>query len=123
MAITAACVKIVTRANATLSDAFQYGVAGDTSWSFTGQHFHMDIKASNADSLALLSLTDANGRIVVDDAINRVLHLNVDDVTLDAALPVGEYVYDLIMYDTSTPAIRVALQQGVLKIVQGVTGN
>jgi hypothetical protein len=107
--------------NATLQEAFRFGDTDDTSWSFTDQHFRMDIKASREVDTVLLTLTDANGRIVVDNATTRVLHLNVDDATLQAALVPGCYVYDLIMYDESVPPIRVQLLHGDVKAKLGVT--
>lgn len=112
---------MVVANNATWEDAFQFGVLGDTTWSFTGQSFHMDVKANRNDTAALFTLTTANGRIVTDDAIARVLHLLVDMTTLQAALKVGEYHYDLVMVDGSSPAVRVPLMNGEVKIEQGVT--
>lgn len=121
MGQTAACVNISASDNATIQDAFQFGDATDTSWSFTGQSFIMDVKASRDDITPLLSLTSAAGQIVVDSAVARVLHLNVSKAALQAALPVGEYVYDLIMVDGSVPPIRVPLMYGALCITRGVT--
>jgi hypothetical protein len=40
---------------------------------------------------------------------------------LKAALPVGNYVYDLIMFDASPTPIRVLLLQGGFFLGQGVT--
>jgi len=103
----------------TLQEAFQFDPNG--TWTFTGQNFHMEVKASREDAVALASWTSAGGTIVVDDAINRVLHLNVSEAALQAALPAGEYVYDLVMFDASVPPIRIPLMQGTLCITQGVT--
>lgn len=121
MAQTASVVNITTGDNQTLADAFQFGTVGDTSWSFTGQSFKMDIKASRDDTTPLLELTSAGGTIVIDDVVQRVLHLNVPDTTIQADLPCGEYVYDLIMFDGSVPPIRVPLMQGKLFVKRGVT--
>lgn len=121
MAQTAACVDITSGDNQTLADAFQFGTIGDTSWSLVGQSFKMDIKASRDDVAALFELTSAGGSIVVDDVVQRVIHLNVPYTTIQASLPCGEYVYDLIMFDGSTPPIRVPLMQGKLFIKRGVT--
>lgn len=123
MAQTSAWVNIFASNNATLQDAFQFGTEGDTSWSFTGQHFIMEIKASRDDDTPLLTLDDASSEIIVDDATTRVLHLNVSDTALQAALPVNNYVYDLIMFDESVPPIRVQLMQGNFYLKQGVTEN
>lgn len=123
MAITAACVDLVEPNNATMQDSFQFGTAGDTSWSFTGQSFRMDVKASRDDTSPLVSFTSLAGQIVVDDAVNRILHFNIPESAIVAALPVAEYQYDFIMFDSSTPAVRVVLMQGELRITQGITGG
>lgn len=116
---TSAPVDIAITNNATWSDAFQFGDEDDTTWSFTGCIFHMDVKANDEDSAASLSLTTANGRIVVDDATTRVLHFNASAADVDAALPPGDYVYDLIMIDGSS--IRTVLMNGSVFVEQGVT--
>lgn len=122
MAQTAACVDIIVNNNGTLQDAFQFGDTTDTSWSFTGMTFEMEVKASRDDTVALLELTSVAGEIVVDDAVTRTLHLNVDPAALQAALPVGEYVYDLVMIDAAaTPDVIVPLMQGRFCLKQGVT--
>jgi hypothetical protein len=120
--LTAARVDIEIANNATFEDAFMFGTTGDTSWSFTGQTFKMDIKANKYDVTPILSLTSAGGTIVVDDVVQRILHFHVPDATILSTLPVAEYQYDLVMIDGSTPAIRVPLMRGELKVRQGVTG-
>jgi hypothetical protein len=117
---TATIVDIVAANTVTLQEAFQFGLSTDT-WVFTGQNFKMEVKADRADPTALVTWSTGAGSIVVDDAINRVLHLNVSEAAIQAALPVGEYVYDLVMYDGSAPPIRVLLMQGKLFVTQGVT--
>lgn len=119
---TRATVDLAIQNNATWGDAFQFGTAGDTSWSFTGQTFRVDVKRTKYDTSALLTLTTANGRVVVDNAVTRVLHFNVADTVVQAALPVGNYVYDLIMIDSGDSS-RVSLMGGDLCVVQGVTGD
>jgi hypothetical protein len=122
MGQTAACVDIYANNTATMKDAFQFDVATDTSWSFTGMTFEMEVKASREDTVALLELTSVAGEIVVDDEALRVLHLNVSPAALQAALPCGEYVYDLVMIDpTPTPDDITVLMQGRLFVKQGVT--
>lgn len=121
MARTCAVVNITVLNTVTWLDAFQFGRAADTTWSFVGQNFHLEIKASRDDAAALLSLSSLDGTIVVDDAVQRVLHINVTEAAVQAALPVGTYVYDLVMYDGSTPPIRVPLMQGEVEVKQGVT--
>lgn len=123
MADTAACVNMVVPNNATWEDAFKFGTDGDTTWSFTGQSFRLDVKGNRNDTVALLTLSTALGSIVVDDVVQRVLHLNVPDADIVAALHVGEYVYDLIMFDASFPSIRVNLMRGNICVTQGITGN
>lgn len=121
MALTSACVDIFASDNGTLQDAFRFGVLGDTSWSLTGQSFKMEIKASRDDVSPLLTLTSAGGSIIIDDVVQRVIHLNVAYTALQAAVPVGEYVYDLIMFDASVPPIRTPLMQGRFCLQHGVT--
>ena len=121
--LTAARVDIEIANNATFQDAFMFGTAGDTSWSFSGQTFKMDIKANKYDVTPIITFTSAGGTIVVDDVVQRILHFNVPDATILASLPVAEYQYDLIMIDGSTPAIRVPLMSGEIKVRQGVTEN
>lgn len=119
--ITCAIVDITVSDNATVQDAFQFGTAGDTTWSFTGMTFKMEVKASRDDASPLVTWTSGGGEIVVDDAVTRVLHLNVPDTVVQASLPPAEYVYDFIMLDGSTPAIRTQLMQGKFTVCRGVT--
>ena len=104
----------------TCQEAFQFGLSTDT-WNFTGQNFKMEIKADRADSAAIVAFTSGAGSIVVDDVTNRILHLNVPEATFTASLPPGEYVYDLVMYDASSPPIRTMLMYGKFCVTQGVT--
>jgi hypothetical protein len=123
MADTCAHVDLIIFDNATFEDAFQFGVTGDTTWSFTGQNFRMDIKGSPDDAVALLSLLSSAGQIVVDDAVTRVLHFNVPESAIQAALTPGEYVYDLIMFDASVPPVRVPLMRGCVTVCHGISGG
>lgn len=120
MAITAAIVDITVSDNATVQDAFQFGTPGDTTWSLTGMSFKMEVKASRDDTSPLVTWTSP-GQIVIDDPVQRVLHLNVPDTVVQASLPPAEYVYDLIMLDGSTPAIRTQLMQGRFIVRRGVS--
>jgi hypothetical protein len=123
-AVTAARVDIVTPDNTTWTDAFQFGIQGDTSWSFTGQSFRLDIKGNKyTQSVALLSLLSAAGQLVVQDPVQRILQMNVPEATLTGSLVPGEYQYDLIMFDASVPPIRIALMYGNFKLVHGVSGG
>lgn len=121
MAQTSAYISIFASDNVTLQDAFQFGLATDTSWTLVGQNFRMEIKASRDDVAPLLTLTSAGGSIIVDSTSLRVIHLNLSEAALQAALPVGEYVYDLVMFDGSVPPIRVLLMQGRFCLSKGVT--
>jgi hypothetical protein len=118
-------VDIVAANNATLQDALQFdppqvGVTGPT-WTFSGQKFRLDI-AANHESAVLLSLTSDAGEIVVDDVTNRILHFNVPEATLTAALIPGIYYYDFIMYDDSvSPAVRVQIAHGKFVVTDGIT--
>ena len=123
-AVTAARVDIVTPDNTTWTDAFQFGIQGDTSWSFTSQNFRLDIKGNKyTQAVALLSLTSGAGQLVVQDPVQRILQMNVPELTLTTALVPGEYQYDLIMYDGSAPPVRIALMYGEFKLVHGVSGG
>jgi len=119
MALTAARADMVVRDSGSWSDAFRFGTLGDTSWSFTGCAFHMDVKGSDDVVSPLISLTTANNRIVVDDVVQRVLHFNVTQADLEAALVPGCYEYELVMIDGS--GIRTPLMYGKVKIKHGVT--
>src|SRR6185312_9672289 len=121
MSLTAACVDIFALNTGTLQDAFEFDPNGGTSWSLSGKTFEMEIKASREDTAALITLTSGAGQIVVDDAVARVIHLNVDPATLAGALPCGEYVYDLVMIDAApTPDVITPLMQGRFVLKQGV---
>jgi hypothetical protein len=123
-AVTMARIDIVTPDNATWTDAFQFGIVGDTSWSFTSQNFRLDIKGNKfTQTAALLSLTSGAGQILVQDAVQRILQMNVPEATLTGALVPGEYQYDLIMFDGSVPPVRIPLMYGQFKLVHGVTGG
>lgn len=123
MSDTAAIVNMTVYNNVTWQDAFRFGDEDDTTWSFTGQKFILEVKGNRNDATVLLELKSDDGEIVVDDAVQRVLHINVDYAAIVAALKVGEYVYDLVMYDTDVPAVRVALMQGKIFVKQGVSGE
>lgn len=121
--VTSAFAELVIQDNATWNDAFQFGDPTDTTWSFTGQTFRLDIKASADDTSALLSSTSGGGQIVVDSPTLRVLHMNVPESAIVAALPAAEYVYELMMIDGSSPAVRVPLMHGPITVQHGVTGG
>ena len=121
VALTAAIVNLYVNDNATFQDPLQFGVTGDTSWSFTGMSFEMAVKASRDDTTPLAIFYSSSGDIVVDDAVTRVLHFNVPDTTIQTKLPPAEYVYDLVMLDASNPPIRTVLAQGYFIVEHGIT--
>jgi len=133
----AARVKIVTLDNETFQDAFQLdppdtdcgcagatGAAGATgpAW-ILGPNLRLDIKRNRNDTTALLSLTSAGSQIIIDDPVNRIFHMNVPETAVTAVLVPGEYVYDLVQYDNSTPPIRTVLMGGTFVLRHGVSGG
>ena len=121
---TVARVDMVISNNATWEDAFRFGDPSDVTWSFVGQNFRVDIKGDPLSSAPLLTVSTPLGTIVVDDVVQRVLHFNVPEAVLSAATLVpGTYYYDLIMYDNASPAVRVQLMKGKLKVQLGITGG
>ena len=119
----AATVLISILNNTWFNNAFQFGVAGDTSWSFTGKEFLCDLK-SDIDQitpdLSLSSVSPSPATILVLDPVLRILQFNVTDLVIRANLIVGPYQYDLIMVDIATGE-RDPLMGGVITVVQGVT--
>jgi hypothetical protein len=133
MALTASRQDLQYLDSGDLYDAFQFGTLGDTSWDFNNKTFHMDVKGSTDDASPLLSLTTTNNRIVVVDASQRVLLLDMSLAAIPSlgppGPPVGElvavivpgcYVYDLIMIDGIT-TVRTPLMYGKLEIKHGAT--
>lgn len=121
MPATAAIVNMYISDNGTWQDAFRFGDPSDTTWNFIGKSFKCEVKASRDDATPLLTAQTSDASIVVDDVNQRVLHFNVPDTAIQSSIPVAEYVYDLIMIDTSTPPIRTPLMQGRLVVSKGVT--
>lgn len=119
--VTSAHVDLAIDNNATWQDAFQFGQPGDFSWTLNGQSFELEVQRNRYDAAPLLTLSSTNGRIIVDDAIQRVIHFNVSPENIRASLTPGIYVYDLLMGDGSSPSIRTSLMHGRLGIGQGVT--
>lgn len=122
---SSARVDLVAANNATFLDALQFdppvpGVTGPA-WSFSNQNFRLDVKP-NHEQATLLTLTSP-GQIVVDDVVNRILHFNVPETVISAALIPGDYIYDLIMFDNSVPAVRVPIAHGCFTVTDGVTGG
>lgn len=121
---SSAHVDLVVPNNATFQAPLQFdppvsGVTGPA-WSFTGQKFRLDVKP-NYEEPYLLSITSDAGQIVVDDEVERVLHFNVPDTVIQAALIPGCYIYDLIMFDTAVPPVRIQIAHGAFIVTDGVT--
>jgi len=119
--VTSAHVDMKIDNNGTWSDAFQFGTPGDFTWTLAGQTFTMDVQRNRYDSTPLLQLSTLTGTIITDDVNQRVIHLSVPSTVIKTNLPVGKYVYDLVMLDGSTPPIRVPLMHGIVCVEQGVT--
>lgn len=118
---TCAIVNFFVQDNATFQDPIQFGDPGDMSWSLTGMTFKMEIKASRDDASPLVTFTTGSGQIITDDVVQRVIHFNVPDTVIQTSLPPAEYVYDFLMLDGSSPAIRTPLMQGKFVVSRGVT--
>ena len=118
--VTSARVDLCIDNNGTWSDAFQFGDPTDTTWTLLGQDFSMDVQRNQYDAVPELQLTTVNSRIVVDDIVQRVIHFNVNASDIQASLPPGTYVYDLVMVNNST-GTRVPLMHGSVTVTQGVT--
>jgi hypothetical protein len=119
--VTSARVDLRIDDNSTWMDAFQFGEPADTTWTLTGQSFELDVQLTPYDVVPLLHLDTAGGRIITDDPVQRVIHLKVDPAAIQASLNPGTYIYDLVMVDGSSPAVRVALMHGNLFVTRGVT--
>ena len=110
--------------NVTWDDQLQFGYSDDMTWSFAGASFLLSVNTAPdvpvpPGAPPLLSLSSAGGTIIVVDPIMRILAMNVPDTTIQQSLPVGCYVYDLIMVNPS--GSRDALCWGTIQVVQGVT--
>jgi len=116
---TSAKVDMAIDNNGTWSDAFQFGDPDDFTWTLTGMTFEMDVQRNPYDVNPLLTLTTGNSRIVVDDIVQRVIHLSVPAVDIQAHLTPGTYVYDLVMVDAL--GVRTPLMHGAVTVTQGVT--
>ncbi len=133
MAITRATVPIEIQNNQTMQDAFQFGVPGDLSWTLNGQNFRMDVYTEpfTPGTTPALTVTSAAGQIVVNDSINRIVNFNVpESVIQNALLPIAvgsplskTFRYEFMMFDNSSPPVRVPLMGGKLIVKYGVAGG
>jgi hypothetical protein len=120
---SSAHLDLITSNNASFIDAIQFdppvpGVTGPA-WTLTGYDFEMEI-ARNKTTAPLLTLTSDAAEIVVDSETDRVIHFDVADTVVAAALIPGTYIYDLIMYNDTT---RIQLMHGKFTVTDGITGN
>jgi hypothetical protein len=106
--------------NVTWQDGFQFGDPADTSWDLAGRSFEMSLKGSENDTASLLSMTTTNGRILITDAVGRVIFFNVPPADLATALVPGEYVYDLLM-SSGSPPVLVPMFHGTVCVENGIT--
>ena len=130
---TSARAKITIQNNGTFQDAVQFdpppgltGVTGGTGpyWTLDNKSWRMDIKGNVEQTSPLVTFTSGDGEIVVDSTSLRVIHFNVPEATIQAALVPGKYYYDLIMIDTSvTPNVRIPMMHGEFIVTEGVTGG
>lgn len=120
---TSANVDISVAKNASFLEAFQFDDPTVTTWDLANKTFRLDIKGNFEQTSALISITSAGGKITVEDVATRVILINVDDATMQAALVPGEYVYDLIMTDTAFSDARTQLMHGKFTFAEGVTGG
>jgi hypothetical protein len=117
--ITSARVDLQIDNNGTWMDAFQFGEPDDLTWTLTGQAFELDVQRNPYDLVPKLSCSTVNSKIIVDDEIQRVIHMNVEPDEIQTNLTPGTYVYDLVMVDGSNR--RVPLMHGSLEVTQGIT--
>lgn len=118
---TSAHVDIAVSKNESFNEAFQFDDATVTTWDFTGCSFRMDLKGNFEQVATTISFVSGAGQITVDNVALRILHFNVADNVLQAALVPGRYVYDLIMTDASS--VRTQLMHGDFIFAEGVTGD
>jgi hypothetical protein len=117
--VTSAYEPMVVDNNGSWSDAYQFDDPDDLTWTLNGCSFEMDVQLNAYDKTPLLSLTTANGRIITDDVVQRVIHFNVTAADIQANLDPGNYFYDLVMIDSY--GVRWPFMHGTVKIVQGIT--
>ena len=119
--VTSAHVDLAIDNNGTWSDAFQFGETEDLTWTLNNQSFSLDVQLNYYDPVPKLSVTSADGEIIIADPIQRVIYLNIPPYAIQAALQPGMYVYDLVMIDGVT-GVHVPLMHGTVEVAQGVTG-
>ncbi len=116
-------VDIGVASNSWWDDSFQYGDPEDQTWTLTNKSFYCSIKVNDSVSTpVLVTFSTGGGTILVTDAVNRIITMNVTDIALRAALPSVPYtyVYDLLMVDNVTGQTDV-LQYGIFQFSTGMT--
>lgn len=111
-------------------------------WTLTGQNFRFNIKSNWLQSQPLMTIDSGptgQQMIIIQDVNSRIISTQVPDTVLfGSAWPGGvtgvtgatgpglipgcEYYYDLVMYDGSTPPIKIQLMHGKFALFVG-TGN
>jgi hypothetical protein len=125
---TSAPVDFVTNDNGTFSDSIQFDPKGPTgatagAWGFTGVSFRMDIKRDLNATGPLMTLGLGATGINIQDTTFRIIAFSVPEANIQACLLPGQYVYDFIMIDGSTPQVRTPLMHGKFVVKHGVTGG
>ena len=84
----------------------------------TGYHITMQVREEYDSESVILELSDANGKVVLDEAADGVIKLLVtDEVT--ATLTPGTYLYDLLI--ESPTGEKTRLLEGKFEISDRVT--
>lgn len=98
------------------ADVIGFG-SEDEPLDLTGATFSMDVRKD--DGTLALSLTTANGRLVVADALKGLMGPLVAVADVQSSLPVGIYTHDCLMVkDGRTRRVWT----GSLRVVNGITG-
>jgi hypothetical protein len=108
-------------------------------WTLTGQNFRFSIKSNWLQPKPLIEVDSGVGPnqtvIVIQDVNSRIISTSVPDVALfGSAYPggitgytgvtgpgliPGRYCYDLVMYDGSTPPVKIGLMHGIFELQVG----
>jgi hypothetical protein len=117
-------VDIALSSNLWWDDTFQFGDPSDFTWNFSGATFYLNVTTEPIGSNpVLLTCSSALGNIIVSDTVNRILTMNVSDITLRAAfgnIERDDLRYDLVMQTNSTGVVD-GLMYGHIDWTPGVT--
>jgi hypothetical protein len=102
---------------------FTYGTTPDggitvTPIDLTGSTLEMQIRKNEADHEATVSVTSADGSIIITDAPNGAFTILIDRDRLSRLAP-GDYVTDLVRIAPSS--LRERLFEGTATVVEGTT--